>query len=135
MHIKLCKQDFFYAFKSISRLEQNAFGHYNCCLSVLFQAFHKVLQKQQLGSISLYREVLLYLWLFLATKGRIGYNHIVAVLLLKIADIGRQRVLFVQVGTFNAVKNHIHHAHNIGQWGFFVAKESIFVQKLPLLGG
>ena len=72
-----------------------------------------------------HRKILLDLFLFLATKGRVGEDNIVAVLFLDITDVLRESIGAIQVGRFDPVQDHVHHAHHIGKRSLLESKEGV----------
>lgn len=116
-------------------LKEDALGHDDGRLAAGLEGLHEVLQEEQFGGVALDREVLLDLRVLFAAEGRVGENHVVAVLLLNVADVLGERVASIQVGAFDAVQDHIHHAHHVSQRGLFEAEEAVFHHEIPLIGG
>ena len=100
-----------------------------------FQDLDEMLQKQKSGLAGLDGEVLLHLGAFLAAKGRIGQDDIVAVFLLNIGQVLRQRVGMQDVRRFDAVQDHVHDADDVGQRFLFFAVEGLLLQRFHICGG
>ena len=76
--------------------------------STQFEMVHHVLQKEQLRSIGLDGEVLLYLLLLLPAKGRVCQYAVITVFLLQPTDIFGEGVDLGDVGRLDAVEDHVH---------------------------
>ncbi len=74
-----------------------------------------MLQKQKRRLPSLNREILLDFLAFLSPKWRISQDDIKTILVLKIAEIFRQRVGVDNIWRINAMQNHIHDGNHISQ--------------------
>ena len=78
---------------------------------------------------------MLDLRLLFAPKWGVRQNNVVTVFFLNITDILSQGITTEQVRRLNAMQDHIHHSHDIGQRGFFKTKEGFALDKAPLFGG
>ena len=86
------------------------------------QHANEVLQEEVGRLAGLNREVLLNLLALLPTKGGIGEHHGVAVLFLNVHDVLVEGVGVDDVGSVNAVQDHVHDADNVGQPLLLLAK-------------
>ena len=72
------------------------------------QRLDEMLEEEEGGLAGLDREILLHLLALLAAEGRIGEDHVVAVLVLDVADVLGQRVGADDVRRVDAVQDHVH---------------------------
>ncbi len=97
--------------------------------------FDEVLENQERGLAGADGEVLLHLGAFLASEGRIGQHHVVAVLFLNVREILGQRVSVDDVRRFDPVQDHVHDADDVGEGLLFLAVEGAFLKGAVLRGG
>ena len=94
-----------------------------------------MLQEERCGFTRLDREVLLNLFSFLSSKGRIGKHHIVAVLLLYVGQVFSERIGMDDIGGFDTMQDHVHDADDIGERFFLFSVEGTLLQDLGIFCG
>ena len=77
-------------------------------------------------------EILLHFRALLAAKGRIGQHDMVAVFLLNVGEVFRERIGMDDVRRVNAVQDHVHDPDHVGERLLFFAVESALLQDLVL---
>ena len=85
------------------------------CWSTCSENLDEVLEKEKCRLACLDREVLLDLRADLPTKWRIGKDDIVAILLIDIVDILRERIGMTDIGCFDSMEDHIHRGDDVGK--------------------
>ena len=95
----------------------------------------EMLEKEEGRLADTDREVLLHLFTLLAAKGGIGQNDVVAVFLLHVGQVLGQGVGVDDVGSFDAVQDHVHDGNDISQRLFFLAVEGVLLQRIYICGG
>ncbi len=73
-------------------------------------------------------EVLLHLGAFLATEGRVGEDHVHAVLVLDVGQVLGQGVGMDDVRRLDAVQDHVHDRDHVGEALLFLAVEGAHLQ-------
>lgn len=104
-------------------------------LATRLQDLDEVLQEEGGGLSGLDREVLLHLGAFLATEGRIGQHHVIAVLFLNVGQVFGQGIGMDDVGRFHTVEDHVHDADDVGQRFLLLAVKCSLLKYLRLLAG
>jgi hypothetical protein len=95
----------------------------------------EVLEEQEGGLAGADGEVLLHLLALLAAEGRIGQDHVEAVLLLNVGEVLGQRVGVDDVRRLDAVQDHVHDRDDVGERLLLLAVEGALLQGLEVLGG
>ena len=99
-----------------------------------FQPLDEVLQEEERGLTGLHREVLLHLFAFLPTEGRIRQDDVKAVRLLNVGEVLAQCVDMHNIRRVDAVQNQIHDPDDVGQRFFLFAKEGVLMESCELRG-
>ena len=72
--------------------------------------------------------------LFAAERG-IGHHDVVAVFLLYVGDVLRQRVGVDDVGSFDPVQDHVHRANDVGQRLLFLGVKGRLLERATVFDG
>ena len=91
--------------------------------SASLEHLDEVLEEQERGLAGADGEILLDLLAFLASEGRIGQHHVVAVLLLNVGEVLGERVRVDDVRRLDAVQDHVHDGDDVGEGLLFLAVE------------
>ncbi len=70
----------------------------------------------------------------LAAEGRIGQHDVIAVLLLNVGEVLRERVGVDDVRRFDAMQNHVHDRDDVGEGLLFLAVEGARLKRRQVLG-
>ena len=72
---------------------------------------------------------------FLASEGRIGQHHVVAVFFLNVREVLGQGVRVDDVRRFDAMQYHIHDGDDVSERLLFLAVERAVLERGEILGG
>lgn len=115
-------------YKGIVGIAQEGVFDYHCSAATCLQAFDNVLEKKGGRFAGLDVKVLLYLLAFLAAKGRVGQDDVVAVIFPYIAQVFGLRVGVDDIGRLDAVEDHVHYASDIGEVFLLLAIMRAFLE-------
>ena len=95
------------------------------CATCRAQPPHDELQEEQrgFGGLLVFREIALDALLLLAAEGRVGEDHIHAILLADVGELEAQRVAGIDLRRVEAVQEQVHLAEQIRQRLGFAAEE------------
>ena len=79
-------------------------------------------------------EVLLHLFAFIAAEGWIGHHHLIAVLLLNVGEVLRERIGVDDVWGLDAVQDHVHDRDDVGERLLLLPVEGALLERLHFLG-
>ena len=78
-------------------------------------------------------KVLLHFLSLFAAEGWISQHHVVAILLLNVGEVFRERVGVDDVRRLDAVQDHVHDRDHVGERLLLFPIESLFLQRLEIL--
>ena len=111
--------------------KQRAVGHDHAAAPAGFERAHDELHKQQrrLAGAGGFGEVQLDAGFFLAAKGRVGDDDLVAVFVADFVERGFQAVVAADVGVFDAVQQQVHRPEQVGQRFLLDAEQGLVLQQ------
>ena len=113
-------------------MERKVYDH--ATTSTGLENLDEVLEEEEGGLSGADGEVLLHFLALLATEGRIGHHYVVAVLLLNVGEIFRERVGVEDVGRVDAVQDHVHDTDHVGEGFLFLPIEGASLKRGEVLG-
>ena len=116
--------------RGIIRIREEGILDDDTSTSTRSENLDKVLEKEEGRLACLDREVLLDLRADLPTKWRICEDDIVAILLIDIVDILRERIGMTDIGCFDSMEDHIHRGDDVGERLDLSSIECLFLEDI-----